>query len=399
MPSRYLKRPYGVIGGAVRAATGLYSMYKRRKTGRTRIRRRPYNIRRTGLKRRYRRKTTTKLTRRRKRFSEHLGTENTYRSLTTSRRFKLSRLVKSNVQPDIFRFQNLSRYDYSSGAIPCSLRSNGGDLILPIHIYDVTRLTQGTDAAPAGSFLYRSSATPWTAERGSLYGQNPDGTSTGQIKWHVEQSSAPYDTVERCFHEYTQIKLNLYGVRSRSTRWLIQLVMVKEELADFYNGSSSNGGKRQLYDYLATPFIFNNLNVGDTKIGKQYLKILRQYEVTLDPMNTTIGAVDDVDGLRSTGVPKMHTLKWFIRHNRGRDFSWYRERDIVIENGAEWPQNYTNSALCQEQVEPKKRVYLMIRAMSPSITNGSMDYTNYAVDENVEPSYDILLRNKWRSNV
>ena len=59
-------------------------------------------------------------------------------------------------------------------------------------------------------------------------------------------SSASQVPFRKSLHEYSDIKLNLYGVRNRSTKWLVQLVMLRDEYADFILGAGGNIEKRKI---------------------------------------------------------------------------------------------------------------------------------------------------------
>ena len=205
--------------------------------------------------------------------------------------------------------------------------------------------------------------------------------------WLIENTSGGYDNLpkRKAFHHYTHIKMNLYGVRKRATRFKVDLVMLKDVQADFISAADANLEKRRLFDYLSRPFVYNNLNSGDVQ-SKNDIKILKSYEVIVSP-----NSLDQYGG--ENAVPHMQTLNWFINHNRVRRYDWRRGE----------PQDHVQDAGFDDEgesghdlrVDPKYRVYLLVRALSPERRIIELPSNDVAPDPISEPSYDIVIRNKF----
>lgn len=223
-----------------------------------------------------------------------------------------------------------------------------------------------------------------TAFTNTLSSQTVDGTAVPTSPQLYESLSGGYDDLpkRKAFHEWSSVKLNLYGVRKRATRYLVQLITVKDESADFINGANSNQEKLKLYDYLARPFMYNNLNSGDPQ-SKSKFTVHKTYETTIAPTMT-----DEYGG--ATATPHMQTLKWFIRHNEVRRYDWLRGGIPAGLNNASFDQEI---GVNDTRVHPTKRLYLVIRALSPEVRTSADDRA--PSDPITEPSYDCVIRNKF----
>lgn len=336
---------------------------------------------------------TVVLTKRRKTFRENHSNENHTTSLQVRARMpSMMRLIQMNMEPQWWRVQGLTEYDTASGFYPIANRIDaGGQHILPMHVWDLTC----TPNTQAGGFTYPnaghvcyfgSTAANASAKTNPLNSQDATGATVGGSAWQDENSSiggagSVVPPGRKSLHHYSHVKMNLYGVRQRATRYVVQLVMVKQEYGDFLEAADTNVEKRKIWDYLMRPFIYNNLNSGDPQVSSD-IKILKTYETWINPIST-----DEYGG--QTATPHIQTLNWFIRHERVRVYDWKRGDN---------PDNGQNAGFDLEdgettgRVDPKRRVYLLIRALSPS--RRVADVTT-AVDPITEPSYDIVIRNKF----
>lgn len=381
----------GVTAAAVRGSLQARRKYKaglKKKTSTKTARRPRYGMKgRTGSK--------VVLTRRRKTFKENHSTENRSTSIQVyAKQPTAMKMAMCAMEPQWLRVQGLSQYDTSVGYYPIANRlyTPNGSHILPLHVWDITSTPnyQGSTGIiyPNAGFYMGTLSTLANADvfNTPLLSQNADGTNNAASPWVLENTSGGYDDMpkRKSFHHWTHIKANLYGVRKRSTRFVCQLIMVKDTAADFINGAGINAEKKKLVDYLIRPFIYNNLNAGDPQTAAD-IKILKTYEVIVAP--TTL---DDYGG-EATSVPRIQTLNWFINHNRIRRYDWKRENvpantqdagfDIEIGSGHD------------TRVDPKYRVYFVIRALSPDRRSVTAD--QIAADPVSEPSYDIVIRNKF----
>jgi hypothetical protein len=335
---------------------------------------------------------TIVLTKRRKTHVENPVMENrTVNIASYHRRPSVSRMLKGLLEPNWFRLQYLSQFDTTAGAWACANRiDGGGQHILPITVVD---LFAARNIGPGGTLvdphvmyqLFRTNTAAGAPARvGMVASQGADGVvRSNNSTWVAENTVDATDANapnRRSFIEYSQIHLNLYGVRQRATKWYVELIQLKDISGDFVSASDTNIEKRKIYDSLARPLLFSNLNKGDPQTKADY-RVLRRYETTIAPITT-----DEFNGANAT--PHMVTLKWFQRWNRWLDYSWQRDNVPATTQGAQFDQE--ESAMVG-RVEPRHRVYLVIRALSPSQRTAQYDA---APDPLTEPSFDFMLRTK-----
>lgn len=222
-----------------------------------------------------------------------------------------------------------------------------------------------------------------------FFTQGADGVlRAGNSTWVPENTVDASDANapnRKSFIEYSQVHLNLYGVRQRATKWYVELIQLKDTAGDFITAGASNIEKRKIYDHLSRPLLFSNLNKGDPQTKADY-KVLRRYETTIAPITT-----DEYNGATST--PHMVTLKWFHRWNRWLSYDWQRDNVPATTQGAQFDSEESANV---GRVEPRHRVYLVIRALSPSQRAVSPDV---APDPITEPSFDFMLRTKHSTPV
>jgi len=351
------------------------------------------------------RSRTVRYTKRRRVVKENMSTEASQIKLKgRARRTTAMQLARACMEEQWYRVQGLTAYDTSYGYYPLANRQETAGnqwVILPCHVWDLTSCPNsngaGTLVGPAGIGLaWSNSTSAANAQYYTLNSQSPDATDLlGDSRWQYENISADAGAASdvmphrKNYHHHTHIRMNLYGVRKRSTKFMVELMMVKQETADFLQASPTNIEKKRLYDYLTRPLVYSNLNMGDPQTSRD-IRVLKRYEVIIGP--TTL---DDYGG-ETSATPHIKTVDWFIPHNRIRRFDWRKgdPQDHVQDAG--WDQEL--AAGHDIRVDPKYRVYLVVRALCPE--RGTVDVTNNVPANPVsEPSYDIMIRNKFSNPV
>lgn len=342
--------------------------------------------------------SATVMTRTKKKVMENHSTENRFRALTVNaRKPSAYSLASMSLEPAWFRVQGITQYDTNTGFYGIrQLINASGFQMMPLHVWDLTAHpndVSGTYTEPnVGYYCYK---TATTAGADVVFAPIPEGSqnaagvatssNTALVAENISDASfasAKANSLRKAFHHWSHIKMNLYGVRKRATRYVVQLMMVKQEFADFISAAQSNNEKRKLVDYLVRPFIFSNLQQGDCQTIKD-IRILKTYEVIIDPITT-----DEYSGATST--PHIQTLNWFVNHNRVRRYDWLRAGAGVTTNSAAYDAE--NPVALSTTVDPSSRVYLVVRALAPEATSAEF---NTAIDPISQPSYDLILRQKF----
>lgn len=390
------RRGGGVSRNLVNAAAAVAGAYLRKRKGnfkKTSVKRsRPAaKLCTTGRVATYGRYTLTK---RRRSLKQNHSTENNVVSLQVrARKPSAYKLAMASMEPQWYTVKGLSQYDTSVGFHAIANRKCSGDsnIELPMHIWDLTAMNQQSTNPDVGYKAYYTNETA-TAAAGvtSLWSNDATGSGLRTFTSLIpENVSGGYDQLpkRKMLHHWSHIKLNLYGCRKRATRFVVDLVMVKNENADFLRASSQNVEKQKLFDYLTRPFMFSNLNAGDPQ-SKNLIKIVKSYEVIIAPSSG-----DDYGGT-AAAVPHMQTVNWFIKHERIRAYDWLRGQPpgVTQDPGTD----VEDGSGIEPRTAPRARLYLMLRAMCPERRIVATNIgTAVVADPISEPSYDIALRHKF----
>jgi hypothetical protein len=259
-----------------------------------------------------------------------------------------------------------------------------------------------------------------------LQGQNA-ACDAGVMEWlkersynmSIEGNQTTYFT-DAVQHEWTQMKLNLYGARHRTTTFYIDFVRFKDPKANFFEASNTfNVEARDALEYLTGGLMYSNLVSRETK-GGRHLDVVKR-------LKYTVAAETSLDLNTATG--KIKNVNIFIRH--GRVLRYDRDEDMTNgepnyppENpdlphahadGADWQANLHPN----RTVHPRARLYCLIRAFAPQRSvfaetawntspNVPFPYispnfhsvipstsASGVAHVNNEPSYDMIVRNKY----
>lgn len=398
------KRYGGPLVRAVTAAIAAAS--QRRKSRSYTLKKKPtgtYRKRKTA--RRTRSGSAVTMSKRRTTVRQNHSTENRSIALRVPARAPTAlALARACLEPQWYRVQGLSQYDTSVGFYPLANRfdTTNARHLCPAHVWDLTSLINmnstgtGSTNVDAG-FGLGFNGTAANSPNSVFNLGSQDATGAYRVypntQWIAENATGGYDDLakRKCIHNWSHIKMNLYGVRKRATKFVVQLVMVKNQNSDFIGTPTTLS--RKLVDALVRPFIFNNLNSGDPQTLRSELKVLKTYEVTVAPTLT-----DEYGGTSAT--PHIQTLNWFIEHNRVRRYDWLRQSTPSNDQSAAFDN--IGVASDNARVHPMKRVYLLVRALSPDRRSDSAanwapaGYMEMAAADPIsEPSYDLVIRNKF----
>lgn len=337
--------------------------------------------------------------------------KSTYGKYPKLRPSRLLKLVKAGMNDIVIRAQGITNFDTNVGFYPLANRGDTttGAVQCPMHVWDLTAFANRNDAPPPVHAIGWTNATSGaTCTRTALTVQLPDG-STGSTRWVVEdqsgtaESSGTNPNSARIYHEWTDIRMNLYAARKRGTTFYIDIVRIKDENANLLNNvittNTSSKAYVDLVKSLTAPLIYSNLQTYKPTAQKciQRIKSYRFY--------VPGGSADDLDT-----VGKIKEFKLFLKHGNVYDMRWdaLDNAEGAIPHAQEDGVDYTDRRGIQNTPHNTSRVYMILRAFSPErrelptaswpssasgITNAGV--TMGAADPLSEPSYDMLIRNKY----
>jgi hypothetical protein len=135
---------------------------------------------------------------------------------------------------------------------------------------------------------------------------------------------------------------------------------------------------------LVQPYAYSPLVVNNFQQGK-YFKILKRNFVMIQPVQSTelpSGATGTVTN------PHQRQLDLFLRMNRKCRYDWVGRTQVDANDGA---YDLNTGELNQIDVDPKARIFLMVRATCCEMQTSTDDWPIQAVTR-YQPSYDIVIR-------
>jgi len=344
-----------------------------------------------------------------------IGGFNTYTKTRArgGKRMRLSRrrqmVLNAEVKPVIFRYTAATGYSGSSGYHTLRNTRNttaGGYFTYPVHLYDLTAvINEGGAGVVASSVGHAVSVldTGTTVGYQPLRGSAPNGTNY-QVNYYVpEQDFADQSNLTtlgvKAFHCWSDIRLVLYGMLTTPTRFTLQIVMFSDE--DYVPeintafipttpttiGTVGVNTVANFWQDQAGPYIRNPILNNPNKRLPQVLRVLATKSYLVDPRSTVNS---------DTATPTTVELKWFYTHNRIRNYDW-EDNSVRPANQGTRDDTFVkqDAGQVRPNVEQTKRVFLMIKAQSLSADLAAEPVDSTATVNTTQPSYDILIRNKY----
>lgn len=305
---------------------------------------------------------------------------------------RLAKMVNAGMNKQIWRWQNITNFDTNVGGITiANYQFTNGIVESPVHVYDITSFNNVSNFSPSVKLGWASTAGTADVVRAQLPCQNADGTIDTSGVWKAENlgglatSASGFTNARTMRHDWTDIRLNFYGPRKRTTRYDVMFVRVRNEFANPLNAGINNAALKELLMYLERPCIFSNLNTHQPGNISKMMKVVKRYSYWVSAGQTT-----DVD----TTIGKIKEARIFMRHDRNYNLDWRHESGGYLypheqADGAD----YVNDVTHHNHPWHGSRVFMIIRAFAPERRSG-LTYSPYpTADANVDPTYDILIRN------
>lgn len=312
---------------------------------------------------------------------------------------RLQRLMKSAMNTQVFRFQNISQYDTNVGAITLphyyntTTAANG----MPLHIYELTGFPNtSSTVAPGRSFQWTSNSSTANVTRIAIPGQNPDGSADADGYWHVtnragQQVGSPSETLPNAsvmHHNWTSVSLNLYGPRRRASKFVITFFRVALDSANPFTAADTNTDLKQLVEIFTRPMIYSNLQTYQSNVRK-YIKVVKKFTYYVPAGETT-----DVD----TSVGKIKEVKIFLRHDRSYRLDHMQGAEASLPHQLADGIDYVEDLAKENHPWSSQRLFMAITAFAPEKTSiavaaGTYGPTPAQISALIDPSYDILIQN------
>jgi len=340
----------------------------------------------------------------------------------------------------VFRWQACSASLLGPGRVPIAFGVNATEPLtqcVPIHMMSLTthpafQSSQTLGAIDKGMcrFVYRSNGgTPSTIEGHfgyqHLYGQNRVGVTSGG-NWSLESGRTGL-FVDKVFHKYTDIRLNLYGATSYPLKYRVMVVsgmpveMQPFEYAPVSGTVATAPGPLDFPIFKASPlneFILDHVRplvsnpiVGSNSDLSYKGKIRVVSDVTYEIPCLSYGDAAD-EATSSVNSTNVRNVNIFLRHDKFRDYGWRslvtdKEMTDTLDNSGWTLTNISSQAegSLLIDVDREERMFLVISCTCPTKevdtvwavggpTGGSTADATSA--HTVSGSYDIVVRNCFR---
>lgn len=307
-------------------------------------------------------------------------------------RMKLTKLI--NRESLIISWQNYSRFNQGRGVmwIGQANDTTNNARLLPCFLADLTSCPNHVSGSLANpSVLYQLYKSTVVGTDGNIGFKVLNGlNSTGGIasNWSIEKSehntsSASAYPGAQSVLAWSQIEMELWGQQQYHTKYTVELVQFHEDVCPQYDLALANtGGQLEMFwDAKMKSYTYSPLYQGNiTGYSGPKLKVLKRYNVDIDPTSTTETNAD----------PHVKTFRLFFRFNRRCNYGWkksggngqniaeFDDVDFAIEQNAN-----------EVTVHPSARIFLMIRATDFNVkaTLAEQSVAN-------TPSVSLKIRNK-----
>lgn len=293
-------------------------------------------------------------------------------------KMKLSKLI--NRETLTLTHQSYSRFNQGKGVYFLSQYTDTANNArrLPMVYWDLTSTpnhVNGTISNPNPMYqIYKSTAVAtdgnigWSGIIGKDMGGNPSST------WQVEQTensssnAASYPGANSVL-QWVSIELELWGQQQFHTKYTIELCQIDDEVTpDPQAALTGTGGQYEMFwDNHMKSYTYSPLYSGAVHgLKGKKMKVWKRYNVDIDPTTT----------IESNADPHCKTFRMFFRLNRRCTYDWRKAggngQTVAEFDAAHQPTEVNTNELT---VDPKARVYLIIRATDFNVKNSYAECT------------------------
>lgn len=327
------------------------------------------------------------------------------------------------MQSQLYRYEACNKYcttgagrnklynHYYSVSTTVDPWQTGNALITPMHVYDLSAFPNvnplyGVGAGQVGlgapMFYTRASQDLCSFSRrgdavdGLSQPINQLGDYVGDHCWMPEDINGDLlqNAYRASFWKWLDLKLVCYGRTTCPTRYSISLVQVADEDCN-YGRIADREFSTNTSDYTITPqptefsnhirsltsqYTYSPIHYQNPRFGQKKWKTIWSEDFTINSTQSNEG---------SNTIPHMKVVKLFKYMNRLQRYDWDAQANISSSAIADDDDYIKTNTSFRTTVEPKKRVFLVIRAQA-TYTTGPAPAWNIAQ----HPSYDICIRVK-----
>lgn len=297
-------------------------------------------------------------------------------------RMTLRKILKNNMDTTIFTWQNIKQFG-GGGTMWLSNHNEGTVRSLPCYAFDLTSCNNIVNNTLVGGLpMHRlrkaagNGANTWI----NASGQAPDGTSSAT--WNVERSGHNINTQvaypnDNSILKWASIEMECWGCKNYPTKFTVELCQFNEDVVPAFDGDSNYD---EFWDSMIKSYTFNPLLTMQNGYGQKKMKVLRRYNIDIDP---TASFENDAD-------PHVKTFKMYFKLNRRCQYDWKFANpnpQTITVNQFDTAQYKQEDQENNTVVHPNARVFLLVRATDYTVKPdaASVNTTN-------APSFSMKVR-------
>ena len=316
------------------------------------------------------------------------------------------KLSMAATQPTYLRFQGLTAQDSATGyfslgrfnvGVPPALTTTQ---TMPCYLFNLTSIGALQTNESVAVAVCTQAQRSWTATGAqpdwlfnAVLGNNSAGSSASQQPYAIEAGIYNQTYVIRDLLEWVEIGIDCIGATNDPMKWTIEIVQFKDDYycpeysvvaSAAYDTLMKQNARNQFWDHELIPETSHPFNVqAPIPSVKKAKRVLWAQSFTTQPKSNS--------DLYTVGEERR--VKIFKRLNRIQEYQWsVSGRGPPVVAGVDqlgWPVNLVSSTAgsAQGDVEPRKRLYLMVKAQCPTVNTAAT----------VCGSMDVMIRKKHMS--
>lgn len=319
----------------------------------------------------------------------------------------LRKMMGVSQEPFVQTWQQITRFGNGGGLFlknAENLAASPTYRDLPVYAVDLTSTRNwvngaATDANPVFSLQKKHGAVGVGGHYKWIQVAGVDFAGSAAATWQTEYS--PHRTSTQLAYpndnsilKWVNIEMVLYGMKNYPTKYTIEICQFHEDFIPMIlqDTDITDGTYGEFWDNMTKRYTFSplaNLVKGSASQHKT-IRVIRRYNVLIDP----------TANFENDPTPHCKTFKIFLEMNRRCSYDWKLANaqpqtvDTTTTN-----QDYDTQDFKQEDnenqttVDPKARVFLLIRASNYNIQNDPA-----AISTTNTPSFDMKIRTKHLIN-
>lgn len=294
------------------------------------------------------------------------GRKTTFRKL-------VNRHVKNDMQRHVQYWQDVETTMNSRGAIPMHVRDTPGTGVeyFNCRIWDLTYMA-GNGLTGNMGYLVANVLDGIQFQTSDSQGA---GGSSQTVPSIVESNLNRQDWNGKIVLNAVRIKAVLYGAKSKSTKFSLQLVKFTD--SDIVPSEASITARRTMWwQQYIRPYVTNPAMQHHFPAFRNKHRVLKSWNVEVQPERSNEGH----------DAPHHHVLDIYERFNVLCDYNRDAEEFTDQLTGITYPAEDGARSNLRDRVKPRNRIYLIVRAYNDDFTEEG------SFDNETDPSMDISIK-------